>query len=658
MKNAYLFSAVIILVGTAIWFTTRPDSTIPGNNGSIRSDAPDREKAGPKTLEVETIDQGFRIRSEQQKAAAKDSKLRHDFSFTDVYDSSEITFEHHAVDDAGKYYKPVHYDHGNGVALADIDGDDLIDIYFTSQLGGNELYRNRGNGTFDNITESAGVGLADRVSVAASFADVDNDGDPDLFVTTVRMGNVMFENKNGGVFEDITEKAGLSYSGHSSGATFFDYDRDGLLDLFVTNVGQYTTDKKGRGGYFIGFQDGFSGHQFPARTENSILYRNAGDNRFENVSKSMNLDHPGWSGDATVCDVNSDGWPDLYVLSMQGDDVYFQNMEGKGFEDRTMQYFPRTPWGAMGVKFFDFNRDGRMDLFVTDMHSDMTKGQTLTSKTDVGSQFEKLKSEPWCTVEYTEEYLQGSTNNVFGNAFYVSQPDGTYVESSDTMNAETFWPWGVSTGDINADGFDDVFVAAGMGFGYRYGINSLLLNEQGNGFLDAEYLVGIEPRASTMKQAFVLACSGTDSEHPYCAGQTGNVPILEALSSRSSALVDYDSDGDLDIILLDMNARPLLLNSNLNDGDDINFVKITLTGTISNREAIGATVKLSTSEGSQTQYVDGKSGYLSQSSIPLYFGLGTESSIEQIEVTWPSGEIQTVRTALVPNTTIEIIEAL
>jgi len=176
--------------------------------------------------------------------------------------------------EALKYWKPAHYDHGSAVAAADVDGDGLLDLYFVNQLGPNQLWRNLGHGKFEDITTKAGVGLVDQIAVTASFADVDNDGDPDLFVTTVRHGNHLFENVGNGRFRDITKEAGLAYTGHSSGAVFFDFDNDGLLDLFLVNVGVYTSDKQGRGGYYIALSDAFYGHLYPERTELSILYKN------------------------------------------------------------------------------------------------------------------------------------------------------------------------------------------------------------------------------------------------------------------------------------------------------------------------------------------------------------------------------------------------
>ena len=324
------------------------------------------------------------IRKELQVETKDTFGVFHDFRFSDRVEESGIEFLHRIVDDSGKHWKPVHYDHGNGIAAADVDGDGLEDIYFLNQIGANQLWKNLGRGRFRDMTEIAGVGVADRISVAASFADIDNDGDADLFVTTVRQGNILFENRGKGQFKDVTTEAGLVYSGHSSGSVFFDFDRDGLLDLFVTNVGVYTTDQVGRGGYFVGVDDAFGGHLRPERTEKSLLYRNLGNRRFEEVSEKMGIVDEGWSGDANPIDINRDGWPDLYVLNMQGNDEYYENVEGRKFVKKSRELFPKTPWGSMGIQVFDFDNDGRMDIFLTDMHSDMSEG--------IPPLFEKLKS--------------------------------------------------------------------------------------------------------------------------------------------------------------------------------------------------------------------------------------------------------------------------
>ncbi len=223
-----------------------------------------------------------------------------------------------------------------------------------------------------------------KVSVSASFADIDNDGDADLYVTTVRGGNMLFENDGHGHFTDISAASGLDYVGHSSGAVFFDYDRDGRLDLFLVNVGRYTTNTIAGDGYkyYVAFEDAFSGHLKPERAERSILYHNEGGNRFVDVSQRTGLVDLSWSGDASVVDVNDDGWPDLYVLNMQGDDQYYENVGGKRFVKKSRQVFPRTSWGAMGIKVFDFNNDGRLDIFITDMHSDMSEDDRPRARED------------------------------------------------------------------------------------------------------------------------------------------------------------------------------------------------------------------------------------------------------------------------------------
>ena len=604
------------------------------------------------------LNQALKDRGTRQLASAPAIKAFHDFGFADQSDTAGILFRHEIVDDAGKNFRGNHYDHGSAIAAADVDGDGRPDLYFTTQLGTNRLYRNLGGGRFEDITTMAGVGMAGQVSVGASFGDLDNDGLPDLFVTTVRHGNRLFRNLGGGRFEEATESAGVAYSGHSSGVVLFDFNNDGLLDILICNVGRFTTDEKGRGGYYIGVTNGFSGHLFPERTEYSILYKNLGGFRFKDVTEEMGLRSAQWCGDATFTDLNEDGFPDLYLLNMQGDNRYFENRGGRGFVDRTSTLFPKTSWGAMGVKFFDMDQDGRPDLFITDMHSDMTGLQTRLSKTDFSQAFEKRKSEAWCTTEYSDAYLQGASNNVFGNSFYRNLGGGRFEEISDRNGAETFWPWGLTVGDFNADGFEDVFVVAGMGFGFRYGINSLLLNEGGVRFADAEFVLGIEPRPAARRfhTAFVLECSGADRDHPLARGRTGTVPVSAPASTRSAVALDLDDDGDLDIVTNEMGDAPMVLINSLSGRRAIHFLQVRLRGRQSNRDGLGARVTVAAGGRTWTQYRDGKSGHLGQSSLPLYFGLGDSAVIDKVEVHWPSGRKQQLDQGLGVNQTLVVTE--
>ncbi len=504
-----------------------------------------------------------------------------------------------------------------------------------------------GGGKFQNVTAAAGVGLAGKVSVSASFADVDNDGDQDLYVTTVRMGNALFVNDGKGKFKDATKESGLGYVGHSSGAVFFDYDRDGRLDLFLVNVGKYTTEERGRGGYYVAYADAFNGHMFPERTETSVLFHNLGGNKFQDVSKETGLVDGSWSGDATAADFNEDGWPDLYVLNMQGDNHFWENQGGKTFVEKAAQHFPKTSWGAMGIKSFDYDNDGRMDLLMTDMHSDMVG--------DIPPQDEKLKFPP----KEENPLLQGADNNIFGNSFYKNLGGGRFAEMSDELNLENYWPWGVSVDDLNADGWDDVLITSSMNFPFRYGVNSLLLNNQGQGFLDSASLLGIEPRRGghTRKIWFTLDCGGLDKAHTECKGKTGHYTVTGTLGTRSAAIFDTDGDGDLDIVTNEFNSEPQVFLSDLADKQKIHWLQIRLKGTASNRNALGAMVKVHAGPRVLTKVLDGTSGYLSHSVMPLYFGLDAAETADRIEIRWPSGKTQTVAGPIKGNQVLEVAEA-
>ena len=596
-----------------------------------------------------------------QLATADDVKAFHDFQFADQIEASGIQFKNRAVADAASAFKRNHYDHATGLAVADVDGDGFHDVYFVSQVGGNELWRNLGHGRFENITDRAGVNLKGRVGVSASFADIDNDGDPDLYVTTTRYGNVLFENDGRGNFHDITAESGLEYTGHSSSADFFDYDRDGRLDLFLTNIGVFTTDKigqsRGEGDetspYYVGMDDSFIGHLFPKYSERSILYHNEGSNRFRDVSQEVGLVHAKWSGDATPLDANADGWMDIYVVNMQGNDEYYENIGGQKFERRSQETFPRSVWGGMCAKSFDYNNDGLMDLFITNMHADMWQ----PSENILGAR-EKLK--PPSNV-MPESYLQSRVRgaSVLGNGFYENQGEGRFREISDEINAENFWPWGHSVGDLNADGYQDIFITSCMNYPFRYHPNTLLLNEGGRKFVDAEFILGVEPRRGGRTAApwFELDCSGVDSNHRDCAGVGSRAIIWGALGSRSSVIFDLDHDGDLDIVTNDFNSSPMVLLSNLSERNDkLRYLEVQLKGIRSNRDGLGSKVQVTAGGRRLTQVHDGQSGYLSQSSLPLYFGLGEAEVVDKISVQWSNGGIQELEGPIQTNQRLIIVE--
>jgi hypothetical protein len=643
----------LIALALAVTAAVLPLSGQEAHQHGSQPPLPPADNSGVTSVNVPAEDVGIdtlAAREQAQRATADQFKVFHGFKLTDRLPESGITFVHGIVDDAGKTYKAAHYDHGNGIAAADVDGDGRLDVYFPNQVGGSQLWKNLGGGKFKNITAEAGVGLPGRVTVSAAFADVDNDGDQDLYVTTVRMGNALFENDGKGRFKDISKASGLDYLGHSSGAVFFDYDRDGKLDLLVANVGKYTSEVKSPAGNYVALEDAFQGHMHPERTEISRLYRNQGGNRFSDVSAQVGLQDGGWTGDASVADFNEDGWPDLYLLNMQGDDHYWENREGKSFTEVSAKYFPKTSWGAMGIKVFDADNDGRMDLLTTDMHSDMLR--------EFKPEEEKLRFAPQEEIPA----LQGAANNVFGNAFYKNLGDGSFVEVSGRLGLENYWPWGVSVDDLNADGWDDVLITSSMNFPFRYGVNSLLLNNRGERFLDSEFLLGIEPRRDgsgikTRKAWFSLDCSGADQQHPRCKDHTGKYVINSTLGTRSSVIFDIEGDGDLDIVTNEFGSEPQVFVSDLAQKRKIHWLGVRLQGSTSNRNGLGARVAVHAGPRVLTKVLDGSSGYLSHSMMPLYFGLDEADKVDSIEILWPSGATQTVPGPVAVNRILDVTES-
>ena len=225
------------------------------------------------------------------------------------------------------------------------------------------------------------------------------------------------------------------------------------------------------------------------------------------------------------------------------------------------------------------------------------------------------------------------------------------------MGVETYWPWGTSIGDLNADGWQDVFITGSMNYPFRYGINSLLLNNRGEKFLDSEFLLRVEPRRGGRAYTpwFEVDCADRDVP-AFCTGRTGKITAMATLGSRSSVVFDLDRDGDLDIVTNDFNSEPQVLVSDLSQRGAIHWLSVIPVGTTSNRNGLGTTVRVVAGGRVLTQWNDGKSGYLSQSVLPLYFGLGDATSVDRVEVDWPSGRKQVVTEGIRANSTLRVTE--
>lgn len=531
----------------------------------------------------------------------------------------------------GEKFKINLYDHGCGVVVGDFDGDGHDDLYFLNQLGPNALFKNKGDGTFVDVTKLAGVGVGDRICVAATFADYDNDDDQDLFVTSTRGGNILFENQGGGIFKDVTQRAGLELIAHSSTASFVDLDHDGDLDLIVTNTAQWTgAELESDGKYYPGVTSYDDLVVSPKEFNN--IYKNNGDGTFADITETSGLKGQGWGGDVAVFDFDADGRIDVLITNMFGASQLYKNLGDATFRDVTKEALERISWGAIGAKVLDFNNDGKLDLFISDMHSDMWPPANLSDAlkyaiqnakvkyslvTGAGAKFGKQAEE--MEARFVDRLQVRYDDVVFGNSLFKNLGSGRMEEMSDRAGLETWWPWGIAVGDFDGDGSEDIFLASGMGYPFSYWRNHLMMNNHDETFSERSTELGVEPpRGGTFQRDQI----GVERA---------------ARSTRCAATADFDGDGRLEIVTNNFNDRPYYFRNKLTPQ---NFVAFKLKGTRSNHDAIGAVARVFVGDQILTRQVNPAGGYLSQSSKTLHFGLGKYDHIDRVEITWPSGTVQ------------------
>ncbi len=486
---------------------------------------------------------------------------------------------------------------GCGVAFFDYDNNGWTDVFVMSgtRLEGfpkgkeptNHLYRNNKNGTFSDVTDKANLrrtGWGSSVAVG----DYDNDGNEDLFLTYYG-NNVLYRNNGNGTFTDATAKAGFPTSGvrWGSGATFIDYDRDGRLDLFVANYLKFDTTialepGKGSNCFWKGIAVNCGPKGLP--TDTNLLYRNNGNGTFTDVSEKSGISKVGgrYSMTAVVMDFNNDGWADIYVACDSTASTLYRNNKDGTFTDVSLESGTAynedgNAQAGMGITVGDYDNNGFPDIFKTHFADDLP-------------------------ILY-----KNSGRDFFDDASRLAGFDHTrYVQ------------WGTGFADFDNDGWADI------------------LTVTGNVYPEVEKFFKEYPHRSPR---LVYQNLGNGRFRDVSA-QTG-AGISEPKSSRGCAFGDYDNDGDVDVLVMNMNEPPLLLRNNLKS--DNHWLTMKLVGTKSNRSAIGSRVVIKNGKRVQTQEVTAQTSYYSHNDLRLHFGLGANRQVDSIEIRWANGQTEVIK---------------
>ena len=498
---------------------------------------------------------------------------------------------------------------GSGVALIDVDRDGWLDAivlsgtrlgegtrtdasYPPAEAPTNRLYRNKRDGTFEDVTDRAGLRRTGWASSVCA-GDYDNDGWIDLFVTSYGQ-NVLYRNRGDGRFADTTAAAGLSTTATrwGSGCTFVDIDRDGRLDLFVANYLKFdprTAPEPGSGinCTWKGLPVNCGPKGLP--TETNLLYRNEGNGKFADVSERSGISRVTgrYSMTALAVDLTDDGWTDIYVASDGTAAILYRNNQDGTFTDIAIEsgtaYSEHgSPQAGMGVAAGDYNNDGRIDLAKTHFSDDIP-------------------------------------------ALYRSLGKGLFEDSAVTAGIHVrnrYVQWGAGLADFDNDGFVDLMCVTGHVYPeierslehYPHRGPRVLFRNKAVATGDARF-------------EDVTATSGSGVTTPH--------------SSRGAAFGDVDNDGDIDVLVMNMNEPPSLLRNDYSGGN--NWIEVVLRGRASNRSAIGATVIVSAAGKRQARAVLSQSSYYSHDDLRAHFGVGTATRVDEIEVRWPSGHVQRVK---------------
>jgi hypothetical protein len=513
-------------------------------------------------------------------AAASDPGVR----FTDITQSAGIRFVHNSGR-SGKKYLPETM--GAGCAFLDADGDGRLDILLINgrdwtprgRRSLHGLYRNNGDGTFTDITAGSGLDI-EMYGMGVAVGDYDNDGRDDVYITALE-GDRLFHNGGRGKFDDVTRSCGIRNESFGTSAAWLDYDRDGRLDLFVANYVQWSP----KDDLWCSLDGATKSYCTPEsyKGTSSKLYRNIGNGRFEDVSQEAGVDDPtAKSLGVAILDYDNDGWPDIFVANdTQPNKLYRNNGKGTFTEEGLLS----------GVAY---SEDG------------VARGAMGVDSSDYDR-----SGRPHLLVGNFSNQMLALYHNEGSGLFVDEAPASTIGRSSLLCLA-----FGVFFFDYDLDGFPDILAA--------------------NGHIEEE-INRVQPRVYYRQAPLLFRNLGQKfTDVSSSAGEDFSRPMV----ARGAAYGDIDGDGDLDV-LLSTNDGPAHLFRN-DGGNRNNWLRVRTLGTVSNRDGIGAVVRMESASGKQWKMVRSGSSYCSQSELVLTFGLGRDRSVSAISVEWPSGTRQTL----------------